>query len=215
MLLISFTFVRPYLKGVEMEAISQVVLCPLCENHAPQTLIHVQPCTSGAETILGKRSFELSGACYYVATCETCKAILLYWADKDNKLEDKDFHKAELVWPNPPRPHKSIPPNIIGSYSDALRVKDVPNAFAVQIGRALEQLCNECEITEGDLHERLPRLPLPVELKTEFDTITEAPRYLRNEGAHIIGDGVKQEYVPVIEEFFVALLDYIYSTRRV
>ena len=192
-----------------METTSQVILCPLCDNYAPQQLVHIQPCTAGGDTILGKRSFELSGACYYVAVCQTCKGVLLYWTGKDKKLEANEFYQTELVWPKLPVPHKGIPLNVVERYSDALRVKDVPTAFAVQIGLALEQICDEYKIKEGDLFDRLPKLASQLGLKTELVAITSALRLLRNKGAHV-PKGVEEEYVPVIQEFFLELVDYIF-----
>jgi len=192
-----------------MAAIIQVMPCPLCENYAPQQLIHTQACTNGRETFLEERRFELSGAYYYVAVCGTCKGVNLYWSGPENKLDDRDFHKAELIWPKRPTRHESVPDNIAETYFDALRVKDVPNSFANQIGLALEQICDQRKIKRGKLQERLSQLAAQFELKKEIEAIVDALRLLRNKGVHE-PKGVKEEYVSLIEEFFLALVDYVY-----
>src|SRR5215208_1260860 len=98
---------------MDPDPINPVVFCSLCNNYAPQRLVHLQQATSGGDTFrLEERRFELSGAFYFVSVCETCKGILLYWTGPDNYIKPEVFYEAELVWPKPVTHHKSVPKEV-------------------------------------------------------------------------------------------------------
>jgi len=67
-------------------------------------------------------------------------------------VEDKDFHLADLIWPDPGVLHQAVPKAVAECYIEASRIKNLaPNAFAVQIRRALEALCDDRGAKKGIL----------------------------------------------------------------
>ena len=147
---------------------------------------------------------------YYVAVCETCNEILLYHSFIDI-VEDKDFHRSELIWPDPGVLHQSVPKTIAVCYSEAARIKNLaPNAFAVQIRRAVEALCDDRGAKKGNLQSRLQDLASRGEIPPILAEMTDVLRLLGNIGAHAADQNIKPGHVPAIDNFFRAIIEYVY-----
>jgi len=147
---------------------------------------------------------------YYVAVCETCNEILLYHAFIDI-VDDKNFHRTELIWPDPGVLHESVPKAIAECYSEAGRIKkSAPNAFAVQIRRALEALCDDRGAKKGNLQARLQDLASRGEIPPVLAEMTDVLRLLGNIGAHAADQSIKPGDVPAIDNFFRAIIEYVY-----
>jgi len=195
-----------------MESNNPIVFCNLCNNYAPQRLVHSQAATSGGDTFrLRERRFELSGAYYFVAVCETCKGILLYWTGPENPTKAEVFYEAELVWPKPYTPHKSVPKEVVDRYSVALRVKDHADSFAVEIRKAIESMCIQKGVdpSRGRLHQAIEKLRKDELISQEIAEIALALKEFGNEGAHERGE-IKSQQVPLIEELFLTIIDQVY-----
>lgn len=192
-----------------METIRRVAFCPHCGNRAPQRLIHTQQYLGQGYSMDGSVDNNLP-CTYFVAVCETCNEILLYHVFCDI-VEDKDFHRADLVWPDPGALHKSVPKAIAESYAEAARIKNLaPNAFAVQIRRALEALCDDRNAKKGALHLRLKDLVSRGEIPPVLAEMTYVLRLLGNIGAHTADQSIKPGYVLAIDDFFRAIIEYVY-----
>ena len=185
-----------------METIRRVAFCPHCSNRAPQRLLHTHEYLGQGYSMDGSVENDLPCA-YYVAVCETCNEILLY-SSFVGYIEDKDFHRAYLVWPDPGVLHSSIPNAICECYVEAARIKNLaPNAFAVQIRRALEALCDDRSAKKGVLHLRLKDLVSRGEIPPVLAEMTYVLRLLGNIGAHAADQSIKPGHVLAIDDFFV------------
>ena len=192
-----------------METIRRVAFCPHCGNRAPQRLIHTQEYLGQGYSRDGSMDNNIPCA-YYVAVCETCNEILLYDVFGDI-VEDKDFHRADLVWPDPGVLHKSVPKAIAECYVEAARIKNLaPNAFAVQIRRALEALCDDRGAKKGVLQLRLQDLASRSEIPPVLAEMTDVLRLLGNIGAHAADQSVKPGHVLAIDDFFRVIIEYVY-----
>jgi len=146
---------------------------------------------------------------YYVAVCETCGEILLYRA-LAVPVEDKDFSLAHLIWPDPGL-HRAVPKVVTECYAEAAKIKNLaPNAFAVQIRRALEALCDDRGAKKGTLRHRLQDLASRGEIPPVLAEMTDALRLLGNIGAHATDQNVKPLHVLAIDDFFRAIIEYVY-----
>jgi len=192
-----------------METIRSVAFCPHCSNRAPQRLIHTQEYFGQGYSMDGSVDNGLP-CTYYVAVCETCNEILLYHAFI-NLVEDKDFHRADLVWPDPGVLHQSVPKAIAECYVEAARIKNLaPNAFAVQIRRALEALCDDRSAKKGVLQLRLQDLVSRGEIPPVLAEMTDVLRLLGNIGAHAADQSIKPGHVLAIDDFFRVIIEYVY-----
>jgi hypothetical protein len=146
----------------------------------------------------------------YVVVCETCDQVLVY-ADYQKNAEHLTFSQAELIWPEPDDLHHSVPDAVQRIYEEAMRIRQhAPNAYATQIRRALEALCEDRGMPKGTLHQRLQALSATGALPPLLSEMTDVLRILGNMGAHESTQQVRSWHVAAIEEFFKAVIEYIY-----
>lgn len=192
-----------------MEDIRKVGFCPHCGNRSPQKLIHTQGTSGTGWFISNGEEVDLT-VVYFIASCETCNHILVYRA-VDDIPEDKFFTFADLEYPESGELHSSVPEVVSKIYSEALRIKNLaPNAFAVQIRRALEALCEDRGAKSGTLQNMLSELSSKGEIPTTLMGATDILRLLGNMGAHASENSVRPWQVRTLDEFFRAIIEYVY-----
>jgi hypothetical protein len=192
-----------------MEEIRRVAYCPNCGNRSPQKLIHAQYCSDIVYTFHDEEEFDLPTA-YYVAACETCNGILLYHTS-GNILDEQHFNQADLVYRPSGELHESVPERVAKIYKEAARIKNLaPNAFAVQIRRALEAVCEDRGAQKEILQKQLKELAEKGEIPSKLAELTDVLRLVGNIGAHASDEEVKSWQVYAIDEFFRAVIEYVY-----
>ena len=192
-----------------MGKIRQVAYCPHCCNTAPQLLVHHQFHLEKAyDTSNGSESEHPWSS--FVAVCETCKHILVY-DNTGNSWEADQFHLADLVYPQSSYLHYSVPRKIKNVYNEAHRIKELaPSAFAVQIRRALEAICEDQGAKKGNLQSRLETLTKEGKLPSILSDVGDILRLLGNIGAHGITESIHPLQANSLDEFFRAIVEYIY-----
>lgn len=189
--------------------IRRVMYCPHCGNTAPQRLVHTQRYLEKSWSV-ADGSEDTDPWSTFVVVCETCGHILLY----DNVADqspDSEFHNCNLEFPKPAQLHTSVPEIIRQVYEEAARIRVIaPNAFAVQIRRALEALCEDRKAKGRNLAARLKTLSQNGEIPPVLAEVTDVLRLIGNIGAHGIGDSVHPLQVHAIDDFFKAVVEYVY-----
>ena len=189
--------------------IRRVRFCPHCSNKAPQRLVHTQRYmerTWLAE--LGEES-EPEPWSTFVAVCETCDHVLLY-DNPGDMHKDVEFHLGNLEFPKRGL-HVSVPSPIRTIYDEASRIKALaPNAFAVQIRRALEALCDDRNARGRNLFSQLKDLSKKNEIPSVLVDLADTLRLLGNVGAHSGNQSVHPLQAFQIDEFFRVLVEYVY-----
>jgi hypothetical protein len=146
----------------------------------------------------------------FVVVCETCDHVLLY-ENMGDQLGNSEFESAELEYPKGGRLSIDVPQTIRGVYDEAARIKEIaPNAFAVQVRRALEALCEDRAAKGRSLAERLKELSTRAEIPPVLAEMTDVLRLIGNMGAHGIGETVHPLQANAIDEFFKAVIEYVY-----
>jgi len=149
-------------------------------------------------------------AAYFIAECETCHEILVYLAEA-HIPDEKNFIDSSLIWPDPGFLGQGVPELIKAIYREATVIKNLaPNAFAVQIRRALEALCDDRGAKKGSLFERLNGLVENNEIPPVLSEMSDVIRLIGNIGAHASQQNVKPGHVKIIDEFFRAIIEYVY-----
>ena len=94
----------------------------------------------------------------------------------------------------------------------AMRVRRVsPNAFAVLLGRVLDQICTDHQAKGKFLHNRIEHLASSGRLPEPLKAVAHGLKDLRNFGAHgNLGD-LDPDDAPLLESLCRALLMYLYS----
>lgn len=184
-----------------------VRFCPHCGNVAPQTLHYAHRCYE--ETWFEDGESTGVPAVYFVVSCQTCNGFLVY-ADWGDIPTDDNFSNVALLWPQIDL-HKSVPKRVSNIYSEALRIKqNAPNAFATQIRRALEAVTDDRHAKPGSLVQRLKELAHRGEIPPTLAEVSDTLRILGNIGAHASEANIEPWQVHSIDEFFRAIVEYIY-----
>lgn len=193
--------------------IKRIAFCPHCGNRAPQRLVYMQQFDERVWlTSTGQE--DAHPAAYFVAVCETCSEVLIYQAYM--AFEETDFREAKLVWPKVAL-DVSVPEGVARIYEEAARIKAIaPNAFAVQIRRALEALCKDRGAKAGALARQLQELSDRGEIPKTLPEASEVLRLIGNVGAHASDTDVHPLQAAAIDSFFKAIVEYVYvSPRRI
>lgn len=186
-----------------------VGFCPTCGNTAPQRVIHTH--TYGIKWYGDSGAGHFGGPDIYAiyCICETCNAPVLY--------NDVDPAENGAAWPSLAYPSvteygREVPLNIRITYEQAVKCKShSPIAFAVLIRKAVEGICDDRGIERrGNLQARLKRLAERGNIPPVLAKMTDVLRTLGNAAAH---EGPHAVTVPMtwsIEEFFKAVVEYVY-----
>ncbi len=197
-----------------MNEIRNIAFCAHCGNTAPQKLVLNHSCREDGYNNEGIRSEGEIPVEYYVAVCETCNAILLYY-DFGGTLDEKDFTSSDLVYPKKNEMDASVPASVKSCYSEADRIKNLaPNAYAVLIRRALEAICDDRSVGKGSLQQRLQILAERGELPANLVEMTTVLRLLGNIGAHGVTQGVTVPDAWAMDGFFWAIIEYVYIAPK-
>ena len=192
-----------------MTDIRKVAYCPHCGNRAPQRLIHRQQYLERGWSVPDGIEDEHTWSSF-VAVCETCEHLLIY-DNVGDQLGEDDFNLGDLVFPESGQLHRSVPATIADAYMEAYRIKELaPNAFAVQLRRAIEALCEDRKAKQGNLYVRLKDLADKGEIPPVLAEATDTLRILGNIGAHSIGESIHPLQTYAIDEFFRVVVEYVY-----
>lgn len=191
------------------QEIRRVAYCPHCGNRAPQRLLYRQCFQERTWSADGDEVDPVPWSTF-VACCETCAHVLVYDNPAD-QLDGSDFAHGRLEYPRDDRLGVSIPARVAEIYMEAARIKQIaPNAFAVQIRRALEAVCENRNAKGSTLYERLRDLVAKGEMPPVLAKATDIMRLLGNIGAHSTSTSVHQLHVNAIDDFFRAVIEYLY-----
>lgn len=193
--------------------IRRIAYCTNCGNRAPQELIHTQKYLERAWGADGRESDPHPWS-MFVAVCETCSQLLLY-ENLGDQASPEDFERCELVFPKPLRLGIAVPREIAAIYEEAIRIKELaPNAFAVQIRRALEALAADKGVKKGTLQVQLNELAKNGDIPPNLARASDLLRILGNVGAHASSQSVHPLLAHVIDEFFRAVIEYVYIAPK-
>jgi hypothetical protein len=105
----------------------------------------------------------------------------------------------------------AVPRGIAAIYEEAILIKELaPNAFAVQIRRALEALAADKGVKKGTLQDQLNELAKNGDIPPNLARASDLLRVMGNVGAHASPQSVHPLLAHVIDEFFRAVIEYVY-----
>jgi Domain of unknown function (DUF4145) len=194
--------------------ITNVAYCPHCGNEAPQRLIHKQRFFKTCWNPKIRKPSENTPWSSFVAECQTCGNILVY-DNAGDQTDDRTFSGCDLVYPAKTLISRSIPQKVADAYSEALRVRErSPNAFALLIRRALEIVCADQGVIGKNLAHRIKLLSDRGDLPPVLAEATELLRLIGNIAAHGDEKSAHPLYVRIIDEFFIAIVEYLYISPK-
>ena len=191
---------------------TKIAFCPHCGNITTQRLLYTYDCeeiiTMDDEDEGHEESFPLM---YYFTACETCNFPILY-AELLWGTDEKDLQKSILIWPEQKILSKKIPSKIRRYYEEAIRIKKIaPGAFAGQIRKCLEALCDDRKIKGNNLSIRLKKLANSGEIPKHFIEMADILKFFGNVGVHSSVKNIRSLPVDTIDDFFTAIVEYVYG----
>jgi hypothetical protein len=185
-----------------------IAFCPHCGNTAPQRLAFKHTYHTTWYESDGTPDDNSGPECEaIVCICETCDQVLLY----DGISAQESGALPALRYPLSQRLHDSVPERVRACYEEASRTKlQAPNAFAVMIRRAIEEICDDRKIPSGTLAKRLKKLAERGDIPPTLAEITDVLRLLGNMGAHAATKSVTVPQTWAIDDFFRVVIEYVY-----
>ena len=195
-----------------------ILVCHYCGNKVPMEFL---------ATHRGQKLFEQLGAEKYmedfdisIYRCPTCNGISVFgdfseYPSHDSLSERRIYpHGAKLV----PESHKvasseCVPSRIRTLYEEIAPLRHIaPHAFAGQIRRALEFICQEQSAHGRTLFEQLRDLTSRGAFPGHFADVTDLMRTVGNLGAHAGDREVDIWDAELLDDFFRAIVEYVYVT---
>lgn len=191
----------------------RLAICRHCGNKTVHRLLHKEttsePFHDADGDIIGVFS-----AYYFMTKCGTCDEISLFatWEEDDNP---EDLVKAGVLYPPQKRFSGDAPATIGLAYGEAAKVKKIsPVAFSVLIRRALEFLCKERGAKGANLKERIAHLASEGVVPQTLGKMADAIRALANDGAHEMEAKISAKDADDLDDFFVAVVEYVYVAPK-
>lgn len=190
---------------VDKDGERYIGICAHCGNNTSQNVLFKHIGSEIAYMPSGEEiDFEVE---YRLTKCGTCENVLLY--GNPEYLNEELF--GALLYPIQSNLSDSIPVEICKVYEEAKSIsKLAPNAFVVQIRRALEFLCNDKKIKGRNLNDRVKEMARMGLIPPALATMTDGIRIFGNIGAHASSVEIKPEDVLLVDDFFKAILEYVY-----
>ncbi|MCD4664020.1 MAG: DUF4145 domain-containing protein [Bacteroidales bacterium] len=188
---------------------SQVLDCAHCGNKTKQEKIfHV----IGQETAYLSKDPEdtMDYDVYYtVVKCTTCQNISLF-ANTEFDDNPENLFDAHLCYPHEKRIEKQVPEIISKNYLEAKKVMKVSNpAFAIMIRRGLEFICKEQKAKGRSLKAKLEDLVKREIIPTPLAEMGDTLRVLGNIGAHATEYVIDQQEIQAMNDFYLAMNEYV------
>jgi hypothetical protein len=147
-----------------------------------------------------------------VILCEPCGNILVRKSPVDDRFED--VPDVETVYPESGGLVEYLPELIATAYQNALRVRNIGDAYAVLLGKLLELVCLDQRASGKNLAEGLRNLGAASVLPPQLVDAANSIRSLRNIGAHASTGGIDEDDVPILDSLTKAVLEYVYVGPR-
>jgi hypothetical protein len=155
-----------------------------------------------------------AGSIYQTLRCYNCQQITFYQFSIHTGMDPEYIDRSydQTLYPSAAESPMGLPPVIQREWDAAMRVRRVsPNAFAVLLGRVLDQICIEHKAKGKFLHNRIDHLVSSGALPKPLKEVAHGLKDLRNFGAHgNLGD-LDPKDAPLLESLCRALLMYLYT----
>jgi len=190
----------------------RVGFCPSCGNTAPQRIVHTHRYTTTWYREDGSSHRDGPDMIAHFCVCETCDAPLLYDGIDPTEVGG---NWTPLAYPTPAEYGNEVPLAVHKIYEQASKCKErAPLGFAVLIRKALEAICDDRGIEkprrEGDLFHRLKKLEARGDIPPTLARMSDVLRTLGNTAAHDAPEEITVPMTWAIDEFFRAIVEYVY-----
>jgi len=161
---------------------------------------------------------ENIGEAFELVLCPSCKNVNLVITRYEEVYDGvyPEYDKiTEISYPVEPKQVIGLPIKVSKAYKAAIKVRSIdPNAFAVLLGRVLEEVCKDRRATGKTLYERLKDLANKGEIPERLAEMAQSLRQFRNVGAHADLGELTENEIPFLDDLSRAILEYVYSVPK-
>lgn len=177
--------------------------CKHCGNKTSHSILYEVGETEFVEVEeYGKIDYELT---YLFTQCNNCSKFSL------NILVNNDLETVKTIYPHENELNENVPKEIKDAFDEALKVKKISKyAFLILIRRALELITKEQNAVGYHLSTRIINLGNKGVLPEKIAEMANLIRLLGNDSVHESDIGINDSDLNILEDFFVAIVDYIY-----
>jgi len=192
--------------------IEEIMTCLHCGNKAAQKQIarYDQDVSLG---IWAGGEEILTDNYVFLFECKTCKGLSLktIYSETVDSSGYINFDGMNSLYPISKEFPENMPFNIVKSYKEARKVKRIsPVAFSILIRKSLEELCKDRKAKGKTLKGKIEYLAKNNILPSSFIKMVNSIRTFGNIGAHEIEVDLTEEQVDILDDFFIALIEYVY-----
>lgn len=154
-----------------------------------------------------------AGTVFELLICPACEGVTFrrYYY---HEMRDPEEWVLDVLYPPPEKTPSGLPGKIETAYQEAARVKSIPNAYAVLLGRLLEMVCEDRKAVGSTLARKLDDLAARGEIPGPLAELAHNLRSLRNIGAHAGPVELTAAEIPLLDDLCRAVLEYVYSAPQ-
>jgi hypothetical protein len=184
-----------------------MLLCQHCGHRTSQIIIAQGEESDTVELDEGQ-IYDLDFSIWFTC-CNNCRRHSLFSALDNEPLEAVSLFPAERMVSD------KVPKEISNAYKEAIKVKKISKyAFVILVRRALEIICKH-EKTEGkNLPEKIKDLGQKNIISPKLADMADLIRLIGNSSAHASDIKIDDYDIDILEDFFVAIIDYVYSVHE-
>lgn len=195
---------------------TETSVCYHCGNMVPLRRVAVHHGQELYEHIDGHRFNEDFD--YFIYQCPTCNGISIYgdfvaYRRNPKNIPPRIYPAGSRLLPESHKLASSncIPARILKLYDEIWPLRHIaPNAFAGQIRRALEFICQDQKAIGATLFKQLEYLVSRGTFPGHFAEITDLMRHVGNLGAHAAEEDLDFWDAELLDEFFRSVVEYVY-----
>lgn len=191
---------------------NQIIKCPNCGNKTSQKLFSV---VTGYEVIDIDAGEEITAEDYYFTVqCSTCRevSLLVNW---EHDEDPTDLSVAGVLYPVKKNFRDPVPEAIAKIYNEAKKIEKIsPISFAVMGRKVIESIAMDRNAKGKDLKQKIKDLAAKNIIPDILYKMSDAVRVLGNLGAHDINIDISSEEAKILDEFMVALIEYVYIAPK-
>lgn len=190
----------------------EILVCPHCGNKTGHELLcrfrghddthprQLHPPDEPEIIVNDVLEFEVY---YELLQCKTCKEPTLFY--------DHEAAGRIICFPDEKLVEDCVPDQIKRKYTEAKRIQSTsPRASVVLLRSALESLCHDKKARGGNLRKRIEDLGNRGIIPTTLATMAYTIKEFGDLGAHADDEKTTLEDARAAEDFFSALVEYVY-----
>ncbi|MDR0910646.1 MAG: DUF4145 domain-containing protein [Spirochaetaceae bacterium] len=201
---------------VNEETFTEEIECPLCKNQVNMKImkdITLEQLTYNDIAPFDNITNDLH---WEVLKCPACSKFILregWWNELRDVETGPDF---KIIYPtSQDKKILGLPIKIEQAYKAAENVRMLDNnAFAVLLGRVLDQILIDKEAIGDNLYEKLNNLASRDLLPKTIVDAAHGIRKLRNIGAHADLGELSEQEIPILEDITNIILEYLYVVPK-